>query len=124
MTAFDWSQSCAYNEPHKHRFHREAKKRLQALAQQLNMPRETWSIRSNKAGLAVSGEITLHAETLYVQVSQSAISAGMGVLIRTCKGRADYTGGPNNFLPLAWLDNLEALAGYCQRVLDRDGGRP
>jgi hypothetical protein len=44
--------------------------------------------------------------------------------IRTCKGRKDYTGGPNNFAPLSTLDNIEALAGYCQRVLDREGARP
>jgi hypothetical protein len=32
-----------------------------------------YDLRSNEAGLAVSGEITLHADRLYVQVSQSAM---------------------------------------------------
>ena len=37
----------------------------------------------------------------------------MEVLIRTCEGRRDYHGGQNNFVPLAMLDDLPALA---QRV--------
>src|SRR5271165_6273454 len=65
--------------------------------------------------IAVSGEITLHHERLYVQVCQPATGSDSGILIRSCKGRADYTGGPNNFVPLSCLDNIEALAGHCQR---------
>jgi hypothetical protein len=124
MVSFDWTKPCAYNEPQKHRFHREARKRLQALAEELFLPRHSYSIRSNKAGVAVSGEVTLHGETLYVQVSQSAMGPGMGVLIRTCQGRQDFRGGPNHFLPLSILDDIERLAGKCHRILSRKGGRP
>ena len=124
MKTIDWYQSCAYNEPQKHLFHREARKRLKALAEALKFPREAYDIRSNKAGIAVSGEATLHAENLYVQVSQPATGSDSGILIRTCKGRKDYTGGRNNFAPLSYLDNIGGLAGYCQRVLDQEGGRP
>ncbi len=53
MANFDWTKPCAYNEPQKHLFHREARKRLQALAEELFLPRHSYSIRSNKAGLAV-----------------------------------------------------------------------
>ena len=74
--------------------------------------------------IAVSGEVTLHGEHLYLQICQPATGADSGILIRTCQGRKDYTGGRNNFLPLSWLDQTEALAGYCQRILDREGGRP
>ena len=41
---------------------------------------------------------------------------GMGVLIRTCRGRRDYTGGPNNFVSLALLDNVPALAAQVKLV--------
>ena len=99
MKTIDWYQSCAYNEPKKHLFHSEARKRLKALAEALNLPREAYDIRSNKGGVAVSGEITLHTENLYVQVCQPATGADTGILIRTCKGRKDFTGGPNNFAP-------------------------
>ena len=124
MKPIDWYKPCAYNEPQKHLFHREARKRLKALAEALSLPREAYDIRSNKGGVAVSGEITLHTDDLYVQVCQPATGADSGILIRTCKGRKDFTGGPNNFAPLSYLNELAGLAGYCQRVLDREGGRP
>jgi hypothetical protein len=124
MTKIDWYKSCAYNEPQKHLLHREARKRLQQLAVALCLPRHSYDLRSNKAGVAVSGEITLHGETLYVQISQPATGADSGVLIRTCQGRKDFTGGPNHFLPLSALDGIERLAGDCHRLLSRKGGRP
>lgn len=124
MKTIDWYKPCAYNEPQKHLFHREARKRLHALAEALCLPRHAYDVRSNKGGVAVSGEVTLHADHIYVQVCQPATGADSGILIRTCKGRKDYTGGPNNFAPLSDLDNIERLAGNCQRVLAREGGRP
>lgn len=119
----NWDTPCAYNAEQKRSFHATGRRRLKALADTLGFQPSTFDLRNNHAGIAVSGEVTLHAEHLYVQVSQSSMGPGMGILVRTCKGRKDYTGGPNNFLPLAWLDHVEALAGYCQRVLDREGGR-
>jgi hypothetical protein len=124
MSNIDWYKSCAYNEPQKHLFHREAKKRLKALAETLGLPRASYDIRSNKAGIAVSGEITLHTDRLYVQVCQPATGCDSGILIRTCKGRKDYTGGRNHFTPLRCLDDIEKLAGFCHRILSCEGGRP
>lgn len=46
----------------------------------------------------------------------------MGILIRTCRGRRDYTGGPNNFASLHMLDDVPALAAQVRQVapdLDR-----
>ncbi len=124
MTRVNWYKPSAYNEPQKHLFHREARQRLKALARELCLPPGTYAIRSNKGGIAVSGEAILHADRLYVQVLQPATGWDSGILIRTCKGRTDYTGGPNNHLALTWLDNIEGLAGYCHRILHRDGGNP
>jgi len=120
---FDWYKPCAYDGEQKRRFHGQAKKRLKALAQQLGFQPGSFDLRSNAGGVAVSGEATLHHSRLYVQVCQPATGHDSGILIRTCKGREDYTGGPNNLLPLSWLDHIDALAGYCRRILDRDGGR-
>ena len=53
--------------------------------------------------------------------ARPATGADSGILIRTCKGRKDYTGGANNFSPLSDLDDIERLAGHCQRVLAREG---
>lgn len=124
MSKIDWYKACAYNEPQKHLFHREAKKRLKDLAEALCLSRGAYDLRTNKGGIAVSGEITLHTDALYVQVSQPATGCDSGILIRTCKGRKDYTGGPNHFAPLRSLDDIGALADLCLSVLARAGGRP
>lgn len=48
-------------------------------------------IRSNKGGPAVSGEVTLHGDSVYIQLSADS----EWFFFRTCKGRKDYTGGRN-----------------------------
>ena len=58
----------------------------------------------------VSGEITLHADGLYVQVSQPATGHDGGILFRTCEGREDYAGGTNNFASLDLLNQPKELA--------------
>ena len=73
-------------------------------------------LRSNPAGIAVSGEITLHTECLYVQASQSVMGNANGILFRTCKGRKDYVGDSTNFASLDLLNRPEELA---QRIRER-----
>lgn len=115
----NWNQSCAYDEAQKSRFHSTARARLRRLAVELKLAAGSYDLRSNKAGIAVSGEITLHHEAVYVQVSQSALGGDMGILIRTCRGRRDYMGGANNCASLALLDDIPALAARV-RVIARD----
>lgn len=88
----------------KLRFHREGANFLRSLAKELGMPSGTYTIRSNKAGPAVSGEVTLHGETLYVQLSESCIGRGVGILYRSCRGMHDYSGGRNNWTMLKQLN--------------------
>lgn len=107
---FQWHKSCSYDDEQKKRFHLAARSRLRKLATELRLPPGTYDIRSNKGGIAVSGEITLHHDRAYVQVSQFALTSGHGILIRTAEGRRDYTGGPNHFVALALLDDIPALA--------------
>lgn len=107
---FQWSISCAYDEAQKRRFHSTARSRLKKLAAELHLAAGTFEVRSNKAGIAVSGEITLHHDRFYLQVSQFGLSSGHGILIRTCKGRKDFSGGPNHFVRLDLLDDIPALA--------------
>ena len=64
---------------------------------------------SRHAGVAVSGEITLHSDWLYIQVSQSVMGSNCGILFRSCDGRRDYVGGVNNFAPLDLLHQPEQL---------------
>jgi hypothetical protein len=117
VKAFDWSTSVSYNAQRKGSFHSTARARLRKLATELGLPEGSFEIRSNKGGIAVSGEATLHHEKIYVQVLQSCLGGGMGILIRKCNGRKDYTGGRNHWLPLDRLDDIESLARHVRSVL-------
>jgi len=114
--SFPWTKPCAYDEHHKAAFHREAAKRLRRLAKTMEFDTAAYAVRSNKAGVAVSGEVTLHHDRVYIQVSQSCMGASSGILYRTCNGRTDYTGGPNNFAPIELLDDLPELARRVARL--------
>ena len=117
----NWYTPCAYNDAQKRSFHATGRKRLKALADALGLKAGTYDVRSNLGGIAVSGEATLHGEHLYVQICQPATGWDSGILIRTCKGRKDYTGGANHFAPLSWLDDIPQLAHRCRGVLAQGG---
>jgi hypothetical protein len=107
---FDFRKRVAYDDGAKEAFHRKARRQLKLVAKALGLNPANYDLRSNRAGPAVSGEITLHADHLYVQVCQPATGWDPGVLLRTCKGRKDYVGGPNNFASLDLLNRPEDLA--------------
>ena len=116
----NWYQRCAYDDAQKRSFHLTGRKRLKALATALGFEPGSYEVRSNQGGVAVSGEVTLHHERLYVQICQPASGWDTGILIRSCQGRKDYTGGPNHFAPLSMLDDILTLANRCRAVL-REG---
>lgn len=109
-TEFEFEALVYYDHDAKQRFHRAAKRQLKALAACLRLKPSEYDLRSNMGGIAVSGEITLHSDNLYVQVDQSVMGSDKGILIRTCKGRKDYVGGQNHFAPLALLNRPVELA--------------
>lgn len=113
---FQWDKSCAYDEQQKQRFHATARSRLKKLAAELGLPPGGFEIRSSKGGVAVSGEVTLHHTGAYIQVGQFGLSSGHGILIRTCRGRGDYSGGPNHFVALVVLDDIPALAAAVRAI--------
>lgn len=119
----NWNQDCAYDEAQKRRFHATARARLRQLADALSLPAGSYDLRSNKAGIAVSGEITLHHDCVYVQVSQSSLGHDPGILIRTCASRRDYRGGHNNFASLSFLDDVLRLAEAVRAVAPGVRGR-
>jgi hypothetical protein len=73
---------------------------------------DQYDLRSNFAGPAVSGEITLHADEIYVQVSIPCIRPGREVMFRRCKGRQDYLGDRNHFCDIAVLAAPRASARW------------
>jgi hypothetical protein len=115
MSKINWNAECSYNYENKKRFHNTARTRLRNLAKELGFETGSYDLRSNKGGIAVSGEITLHHENVYIQVSQSCFAHG-DILIRTCKGRNDDTGGHNHFAALKCLDDIPALARHVERI--------
>ena len=117
---FDWYRRCAYDGEQKKAFHRQARIALRALAKELRFPEGAYDLRSNRGGVAVSGEITLHHDRIYIQVCQPATGADSGILIRTCEGRRDYDGGRNHLAPLSLLDRPAELAGYVRAVMSGD----
>ena len=60
MTGIDWYKPCAYDDAQKHIFHSTGRKRLKALAAALGFEPDSFEVRSNQGGIAVSGEVTLH----------------------------------------------------------------
>jgi hypothetical protein len=114
-TCFDFRKPVAYDAEAKRRFHQHARAQLLALAETLGFAPDEYDLRRNEGGIAVSGEATLHAARLYVQVSQPATRADTGILFRSCEGRRDYTGGRNNFASLDLLHRPAELAALIRR---------
>lgn len=119
---FPWHLSVAYDAPSKVAFHRKARSQILLLAAHLGLEREQFDLRVNAGGIAVSGEITLHADTLYVQVSQPCSGTMNGILVRACRDRRDVVGGLNHFMDLALLEEPDTLARRIA-ALQLDGRR-
>jgi hypothetical protein len=124
-SGFDWNTLTDYDERRKKSFHRAARKQLKALAAYCGWAPSSYDLRSNMAGIAVSGDSTLHHEQVYISVSQDRIGGVCGILIRSCKGRNDYSGGTNHFARLDLLDDIPLLADQIIRCVPSlsKGGR-
>jgi hypothetical protein len=114
--AFDFRAPVAYDDAGKRLFHSRARSQLRRLASALRLAPGSYDLRSNRGGIAVSGEITLHSDRLYVQASQSVMGHDNGILFQTCKGRKDYVGGANNFVSLDLLNRPEELASRIREL--------
>jgi len=119
-TPFDFRKCVSYDAERKRRFHTQARARLFELATSLGLEGGAYDLRSNQGGIAVSGEVTLHGEHLYVQASQPATGCDTGILFRSCEGRRDYGGrsGRNHFASLDLLHQPEELARLIRRHVE------
>ena len=66
-----WGVPCSYNPEQKARFDGTARRCLKALADAMGWSADSYDLRSNMAGIAVSGEITHHHDSVYIQASPS-----------------------------------------------------
>lgn len=103
-----------YDETFKAMFHARAKAYLRKIAKMLNLAPGTYEIRTNKGGIAVLGETTLHSDTLYVQLGGSV--ANTSFYYRACKGRKDYTGGRNHWVEYDRLPDWDYVVRAFQSV--------
>lgn len=102
----------AYNESAKREFLRVGKQMAIRLAAALGLNEDQYEVRVNKGGIAVSGEVTLHTDTRYIQFSQSSGILEKGFLVRSCKGRKDYVGGRNHFVKWEDLRDLDRVVEF------------
>ena len=101
------AEDIGYDAPRKRMFRAEATRLLKQLAGALGLGKADYDLRCNEGGVAVSGEATLHADALYVQVSQWSCGA---VLYRRCDGRRDYRGQMNHWASACELADPVGLA--------------
>ncbi len=106
----------AYNAEAKAEYHRLARRYLKYIAKLLGLPKGSFDVRSNMGGIAVSGEVTLHTDDVYVQLSPFPLTFH-DILIRTCKGRKDFTGGQNQWLPCSYIPIPFRFAEEVARVM-------
>lgn len=97
-----------YRQIEKDEFKRLTKKLARFIADELGLTDA--SIRYNAGGIAVSGETVLHSEHLYVCLMQSC-AGGDTFYYRSCAGKTDYTGGPNQHFAWKSITDAQKLIG-------------
>jgi len=102
----------SYNQKAKEEFLRTGKQMAIRMAAALGLNEDQYEVRVNKGGPAVSGEVTLHTDTHYVQFAQFFGSTDKGFLVRACKGRKDYTGGRNHYVKWGELRDVGRVAEF------------
>lgn len=107
-----------YDAEAKAAFHSEGRKAMKRLAASLDLARGDHEVRVCAGGIAVSGEIILHSDNIYIQLSLGCMGPGREVMFRRVSGRRDYTGGPNHWASLAEFLDHERFAARVFRELD------
>lgn len=107
----------SYDAPSKALFHSDGRKAMARLADALGLARGTYDIRSNQGGIAVSGEITLHGEEVYVQLGLGCLGPGHEVMFRRVAGRTDNCGERNHWASVQELVHPDIFAVRLRRDL-------
>jgi len=85
------------------------------LAKALGLEKGEFSVRTNPAGPAVSGDVTLHADWVYVSLSQSCAGLGDMFMWRYCDSQRDFTGHANQWERWTSLLDLPRFAEAVKR---------
>lgn len=100
----------------KDQFHHYGTIFLRRLADALGLAPEHYELRSNRGGMAVSGEVTLHSDDIYIQLAEFGTTVGVKMLFRTCNHREDYCGHENHYSSLSVLSLPEHGANVVARI--------
>lgn len=107
----------SYDEQAKKLFHSDGRKALKRLADALGLADDSYDLRSNKGGIAVSGEVTLHGEEIYVQLSIGSMGRDREIMFRRVAGRKDYCGDRNHWAAIGELLEPDRFAARIRREL-------
>lgn len=111
----------------KEAFHRQGKAFLRKVAMTLGLPPAEFRLTNNVAGIAVSGEVTLHTDDLYIQLHESCVGpGGVSVLYRDCKSREDYSGGRNRSVAMKDLmheDHQQRFLSDLREIIQTERSR-
>ena len=100
----------------KKAFHRAGKAFLTGIAKALGLGSSLYDLRSNAGGMAVSGEVTLHTDELYLQLSESCTKPGISLMYRSCTSRKDYCGHRNHFISAQDLRQKDRQADFMRTL--------
>src|SRR3546814_14818789 len=90
---------------------------MRRLADALALDEGSFDIRSNKGGPAVSGEVTLHGEDVWVQLSLGLSGPDREVCFRKVQGRDDHLGDRNCWESIRELVDPGRFAARIRREL-------
>lgn len=107
------SESVSYDQRNKDRFLRMSRSLAKMVADGLGLEPSQYDIRVNKGGVAVSGEVTLHSDKIYVQFGQGILDS---FLCRRCDGRRDFVGGQNHYYKWTDLRDFGRFLEFLRRM--------
>src|SRR3546814_4432038 len=90
---------------------------MRRLADARALDEGSFDIRSNKGGPAVSGEVTLHGEDVWVQLSLGLSGPDREVCFRKVQGRDDHLGDRNCWASIRELVDPGRFAARIRREL-------
>lgn len=107
----------AYDDVAKRLFHSEGRAAMRRLADALALDEGSFDIRSNKGGPAVSGEVILHGEDVWVQLSLGLYGPEREVCFRRVRDRRDHVGDRNLWASVRELLEPDRFAARISREL-------
>lgn len=89
---------------HKEKFHLGCKNFLVALGREMGLRAEHYNLTVNAGGMAISGEVSLHADRLHMWMTHDVDEDGTHLLYRKCRSRDHFGDAPT---AVVWLADLK-----------------